>query len=146
MTLFKTDKQLDRCIRKWQKQLGLTHWTIVSNLCRYYEMPETDTAGLTMLCAERMEAAVFVLHPDDVASPVPFDQEVTVVHELVHIVFPFLSQKEHSVQAEQAIETVAKTLVELDAQKEFLLNYVKQKNKQDDSPSKKKGNSKPKKA
>jgi hypothetical protein len=95
-------------------------WDVYIKFCRGRDMSIPDVAGSCNWTLTKREASLRILDPIDYPDDVVVDQDVerTVVHELLHLHFaPFMEDYkpddlEH-IAKEQAIETIAKTLVNL---------------------------------
>jgi len=101
-------------LRYWRRALRLMDWDITLHVCRHFEMPER--LGECAVNATSREARIRILDPRDIspdATAVSRDVEVTLVHELLHVLFPQDEDGWCSTQQEQAIDTTARALVNL---------------------------------
>lgn len=101
----------------WQRVLRIQDWDVELQLQRHHEIGE----GLLGQCIRNdssRTAKVLLLDPRDLAPaglPSGRDLEVTLVHELLHVVFHCASSEtENRVAFEQAIDSTARALVRLD--------------------------------
>ena len=104
---------------KWQERLGLSHWEIALSITSEWNMPIKDTlAAITYnLAAEK--AIIDFLDPGDYReTPFRIDVEISLVHELLHILMAYIAApKEDSLEAvhmEAFIGRMARLLVEQD--------------------------------
>lgn len=103
-------------LKEWQERLGLTDWVIKLS-SDVHNMPEGDCCGHTDWNETVKAAHIFLLHPDEYGDRVvEYDQEKTLVHELLHIKFTFLHNMEHEdLQGRilhQLIDDLARILVD----------------------------------
>jgi hypothetical protein len=118
------DGELKVLCRKWQKLLRLQDWEID---CRFADSIEThDQTGKCRAFPDRRQAIVRILRPEGFDLTDEFtqafddgvDPEMSLVHELIHIPLEKLLNEdpgEHEkVMQEQAIESIARALLDLD--------------------------------
>lgn len=111
------EPQLRSLAKEWQKVLRLQDWDIHVFQKRVHSMP-SGTTGMFDGVATKRIASIFVLHPIDYPPDVigPYDEEQTLVHELLHAYFSTFwddCSKKHRVAMEQAIDGLAWALVNL---------------------------------
>lgn len=102
-------KDLEALLKYWQDRLGLSHWDITIKFCSYIELEEAE--GSCSPSPKRLLADIKVLDPKEyhkTDDDRPQDIEDTVVHELLHCLFPEL---EDNVQIEQAIVRLSRALL-----------------------------------
>lgn len=103
---------LERTLREYQQVLRLMDWKISVEIVPAKEIGKCF--GRTVIWETLKQAAVAICDPGTF-EPGPekasFDPEVTLVHELLHVQFGLRSTGK--LQFEQAIDSVAKGIVEL---------------------------------
>lgn len=107
-----TQKQLNKLMQVWQVRLGLQDWTLTVAIDP--KMNNTNTYGETEIRSRWKEGDILLRENDT-------HQEVTLVHELLHLKFPYLSLKYgnspgvdvYEEELELGIESLARTFVEL---------------------------------
>jgi|APSaa5957512622_1039677.scaffolds.fasta_scaffold13869_3 hypothetical protein len=111
-------------LRYWQERLRVQDWDVTLRVLRYHEMGE----GLLGQCFRNdasRTAEIRLLALEDVSgsvTPPGRDLEVTLVHELLHVLFHGASDEtENRIAFEQAIDATARALVELDRGASVLL-------------------------
>lgn len=113
MTLAK----LKRLGAQWQRTLRLEDWNVEFSFARKHQMPlkDRDIGGAATWCIGKKMAAIQVLAPIDYPETmVPQDQEVTLVHELLHLhLAPTEISEDRETEEEQAINAIAIALVAL---------------------------------
>ena len=110
-----TEQQLRELCTEWQDILRLRDWDIFLNVKRIFDMPDgcegrmSSTTSLKIATIDIMDEIDF-----NPASPVPLDQEKTLVHELLHVHFSQLHDEHDSpVHLEQATEMITAALIRL---------------------------------
>jgi hypothetical protein len=107
----------DRCTY-WQKVLRLQDWDVKVSLVRQWDVP--NSFGTCEPYLEKRIAKVKILDVVDDGDPdnfEDFDQERTLVHELLHIHFETFSAKPDTSKAvaqHQTIQVLSSALVKLD--------------------------------
>lgn len=107
----------DRCAY-WQKVLRLQDWDIRLSLVRQWDVP--SAFGTSQSHLDKKIAKVKILEVIDDGDPNDFeeyDQETTLVHELLHVHFAAFSVKddEHAEIAQhQVIQALSYALIKLD--------------------------------
>lgn len=123
-----TDYKLKAMLEQWQKRLRMQDWDIQISHKRWREMQgDSGTVpwGRAMFNRQHADAEIEILHPDDYEQCTDpnhckrthggDDIEVTVVHELLHIKFPGIQERDGkrcTDDEELAINQVANALVE----------------------------------
>ena len=104
----------------WQKALRLQDWDIDFKVVRLKEWlaagKTTYTAGCCSMNGQNAYVVVRILDPEDLADdvvPSYRDAEVTIVHELLHILIPVSASDGSDVHGERAINRIAEALVTL---------------------------------
>lgn len=109
-----TQKQLEKLKDKWAKRLKVRDWEIEVGFVDGFD--NIDAQGCTMLVPRHKHAEILL------NKEYAKDFEATLVHELLHVVFPYTSEEfcdidAHSVfgeEVEQGIEMLAQLLVKWD--------------------------------
>ena len=100
----------------WQRQLRLQDWDVTVRVVRWHEV-DGSPLGLCRVRWSTRDAEILLLDPQDYGpdrSGSDRDQELTLVHELLHIAFPGdRSDGSCSTTMEQAVEATARALVAL---------------------------------
>ena len=84
---YASNRDVEKWISKWQKKLDLPGWKIAGRVAKASEM-RADVLGQSDWNVDTKTATVLVLAGDEYdrySNDVYYDQELTVVHELVHI-------------------------------------------------------------
>ena len=112
------EPELQELCRKWQTILRLQDWDVEAVFVRQSELEDADARIFPTLA--RKEAKIKILDPIDFHgerlkdSGTPTNIEMLLVHELLHLHFePFWDNEEqkHELEMEQAIHSLAKSLV-----------------------------------
>lgn len=123
--IFTTQEQLDAALAKWQGILGLSDWKLIAKIVRAGEW-SGNCQGDILIVGSRLEAGIRLLDPLDWKSECwfPQDHEMTLVHELCHLIFhPYVREVDDAneelakrlyTQEEQAIRRLERALVMLD--------------------------------
>lgn len=106
-----------KTLRKWQKRLGLMDWNIrMYTNVRYHNMESEGAEGHVQYSEEHRTARIQILDPDHwTLADFSFDQEKTLVHELLHIKFSLLDESDNPIQnriVHQLIDDLARALVD----------------------------------
>lgn len=110
-----TEKQLQEKLKYWKKRLRLRDWTIDAHVYRLSEFSNTNRQGECQWVEESKTAQIKVLDPADFSHTILInDMEETLVHELLHLHFAPMNEDKYYMPIEQAIESIAKALVEID--------------------------------
>lgn len=115
-----TQEQLHQLCLEWQEVLRLQDWRVFLRVSRARELSGTDRQGECDWIQNRKEGYISLLDPVDYPPDacVPYDQELVLVHELLHLHFAsFWPDKGYDdpecIAMEQAIEFTAQALVAL---------------------------------
>jgi hypothetical protein len=105
-------------LKKWQKKLRLTDWTIkLNDKATYADFTLTDCVGEVSYVEATKTAVIRVLRPDLYGNQiVPFNLEKTLVHELLHLKFSLLDESGNDLQnriVHQLVEEFANILTEV---------------------------------
>lgn len=106
---------MDQTLKEWQTRLGLGDWTIklTANARR---LPDDSCCGYSDWSETGKCAHIYLLHPDEYGDRiVPYDEEKTLVHELLHLKFSLLDNQKDDLQnrvLHQLIDDISKALVE----------------------------------
>ena len=119
----------DRLFAKWIGRLKLTDWEIRWKIVHGDQLP-SDRSGSCDSSLMKKIASLKILHPDD-ADPGwldPYDFEVTIVHELLHLhLAPWALLFEEGDQAnlllEQTVHLLSSTFVAADRHNEHWENF-----------------------
>ncbi len=132
--------QAGKLFAMWIHRLRLNDWDIRWRVVRRDELP-TDRAGCCDSLAMKKIANIRVLHPDegDSAWLDPYDIELTIVHELLHLHFaPWALLFEEGDQAnlflEQTVHTLSSTLIAADRGNRHWRNFPELCGVQDPRP------------
>lgn len=105
-------------LKEWQKRLGLQDWRIklVDN-CKPDDMSISNCAGCTDWAESIKTARIEIVNPEYYGKRiVPFDYEIVLVHELLHLKLSFASNNEdYDLQyrvIHQIIDDLARALVD----------------------------------
>jgi hypothetical protein len=82
-----TEDELQALCEEWQQRLRLQDWTVFVRLLRQRDMPdENDQAHVHWVLTKR-NAKIAILDPIDYSPDcwTPQDQEISLVHELLHL-------------------------------------------------------------
>lgn len=115
--LFKDQTHLKERLAYWQKLLRLQDWDVIPKIVRREKMT-LGGQGECQWGLERKEATIRLIgpidYPDDCSREQ--DQELTLVHELLHLHFaPFSADGgSKEVAQEQVIQCIAQALVSLE--------------------------------
>lgn len=113
-----TQEELQALCGVWQRRLRLQDWIVEVQVVRARDMDTDGDHGNSLWNLTSRRAIIRLLDPIDYApdGQVPYDQEHTLVHELLHIYFALCDTKpdtpERTAQ-EQAIDSIAGALVAL---------------------------------
>ncbi|MCO7125105.1 hypothetical protein NIE88_04865 [Sporolactobacillus shoreicorticis] len=113
--LILTESNLQEKLKYWQERLRLRDWDITAKIVPLSKMDHRDEAGKCEWNLESRFALIYVLSLDDyqnVGSPMAYDMEQTLVHELLHLHFAPMDDDKYYMPIEQAIESISKALVE----------------------------------
>jgi hypothetical protein len=120
--IYESEDQLQQDLDYWQKVLRLQDWDVEVNVVRARDMTlENSAAAVTWVLPKRM-ASVTIMDPIDYPPGLmgEQDQEVSLVHELLHLHYaPFDETEKGSlpeVMLEQSIEAISRALVLLKRQ------------------------------
>lgn len=106
---------LETLLAEWQKTIRLQDWFVVVQFKRIYNLSSQDVLGECCWVLSKRSACISILDPNDYDPSIisKFDVESTLVHELLHLHFaPFAAIGEETYQHEQAIDAIAKGLVD----------------------------------
>ena len=109
-------------MRKWQKRLGLMDWRIrLYTNVNATDMSDHGFQGEAGWDEASKTAKIKILNPAQYGSRVvPFDEEETLVHELLHLKFALLDNSGNALQdriVHQLIDDLARALIEADRAK-----------------------------
>lgn len=106
-------KNLEKLTAKWQKILRLQDWDIQVSYGGSKELID-DLHGLCHSDQTYKKAAIIISDGSNIVTDlVKFDDELTLIHELLHLVFEPPNKKNQD-SYERAIEQTAAALVALD--------------------------------
>ena len=115
-----TEQELADLCREWQWRLGLAHWRMIVKSKRMHDMPMQDIEGYNCFNIATETAIIFILDPIDYVSDFPQDQEMTLVHELLHILMHYIvvpaEESPENPNLEATISRIARALVDLKRQ------------------------------
>lgn len=110
-----TQEELQALCAEWRR-LRLQDWDIVVRVKRQFDMARADAAGHCSCVVALKEAVISILDVVDWDPDIikPQDQEMYLVHELLHVHFSQMHDEYNSpVHVEQAIQKIAEALVAL---------------------------------
>jgi hypothetical protein len=110
-----TQQELDALVAEWQARLRLRDWIVEIEVVRGRDMSREECAG-ELWVSENLRCATISLRDelDYDESSRPFDPEMVIVHELLHLYTrPFGLPREgpKHIAEEQMIEAVSQALV-----------------------------------
>ncbi|MBU2701135.1 hypothetical protein Ga0466249_002249 [Sporomusaceae bacterium BoRhaA] len=117
MNILTLDQLRDLC-RKWQERLRLQHWDVVLSIVRQSDADMSGNLGSCRCTLSTALSIIKLLDPVDYVNDYyPYDMEMVLVHELLHLHFcPFDdcldSNDLKDIMLERAIEHIARALVE----------------------------------
>lgn len=114
---FQNDKELNDCLKEWQERLFLGDWIIKACLVDANELPEN--AGYNNWIFEKQTSFIQIarLTDDTKARMTKVFQEVTLVHELLHLKFGLVENVDSyegkfvEIHEHQLVEQMAKSLI-----------------------------------
>lgn len=114
---FQNDKELNDCLKEWQERLFLGDWIIKVCLVDVNELPEN--AGYNNWIFEKQTSFIQIarLTDDTKARMTKAFQEVTLVHELLHLKFGLVENVDSyegkfvEIHEHQLVEQMAKSLI-----------------------------------
>lgn len=111
-----SESELCTLCAEWQERLRLQHWTIAVGISSLESFEQEEAQGEIQFSIETGRALIKILDPEKYPeSPFKQDMEVSLVHELLHLMFAPFTPKEGTLQhsfMENSIETLAQVLVE----------------------------------
>jgi len=114
-----TQQELEKVCEKWKARLGLQNWTIKIRFVKSYSLAEGNQ-GEVAYVHSRQEAMIRIQDPGDYDpdSIEPQDVELSVVHELLEIVFGhFRIKKADQDESHQWLHNIAKALIKTERMK-----------------------------
>jgi hypothetical protein len=109
-------EELNQLLEYWKKELQLFDWEISVSISRHFDMFQPETSGGVTWNIRRKRASIKILDQFDYSiKEFEFDQEQTLVHELLHVKFAIIDNYEKTEEDiyEQIIDSLAVTLVKL---------------------------------
>ena len=116
---FKTQEELNECLKWWQSKLFLDSWIIKAKICEPCDFSVEGRAGENSMVFENKESMIRILDkkyfPDDAIAI--YCAEQVLIHELLHCKYNFLLNKGTfesvyvDVMEHQLLEEMAKTLI-----------------------------------
>ena len=107
-----------RCaLRKWQNILNLRDWQLNVKICTGGFDEESTHLAEVHSEAQNRRAVIHLRQPGTFQSEYKRDMELDLVHELVHVVFWWLSVEDNEAFAilnEQSIESTAQAFITID--------------------------------
>jgi hypothetical protein len=124
MSKWPSEADLNRYCERWQEMLRLQHWKLKVRYGRAREMVSDENGsiawGRCMVNENHLRAKMLILHPDDYEDDEGRqDIEVTIVHELLHVLMhPLRREAKYpdvpgDVAEEQVINVTSELLVDL---------------------------------
>jgi hypothetical protein len=125
--------QLERWVWEWQTVLSLQDWLVEIEYIRGHETEDSYWEGRCHIAIKLKRAKIELLDPVD-HLPVPrfpYDTEETIVHELLHLHFTSFQTNDWDsptgVAQEQAIELIARGLIDMKRRHEAMAKKMKGK-------------------
>lgn len=110
-----TESELCRLCAQWQERLKLQHWTIAVGIFSLESFERAEAQGEIQFSIDTGRALIKILDPEKYPeSPFKQDMEISLVHELLHLMFAPFTPKEGTLQhsfMENSIENLAQILV-----------------------------------
>ena len=114
---FQNDKELNDCLKEWQERLFLGDWIIKACLVDANELPEN--AGYNNWIFEKQVSFIQIARLTDDAKTrmTKVFQEVTLVHELLHLKFGLVENADSyegkfvEIHEHQLVEQMARSLI-----------------------------------
>lgn len=112
-----TEDELRQKCAEWQKIMGLQDWYVKAFVMRNRDMSASDKQGECEWNMPNKTAVIRLLDPIDRDQDIfiPYDMEITLVHELMHLhMCPFDNFSDSTLECkmlEQAVEATAHALV-----------------------------------
>jgi len=109
------ESEQQKKLKYWKDVLTLDQWDIVAKITRDKNMDLEKSQGTVSYRLCGLEALIKQMDPIDWESTdFSYDMEVSLVHELLHLVLaPMEVEDSHKVHEEQAINIIARALVGL---------------------------------
>ena len=115
---FTSQKELDSCLKWWQRKLGLENW-VISATCVKQKKLDPGSEGENLLSFDNRESIIRLMRYEDYSKKSKFRvcQEKVLVHELLHCIYcPIMPDKTYeakflSIMSHQQLEQMAKTLI-----------------------------------
>ena len=109
---------VNRCeilLRKWQKILRLQDWDIRLKVVRWNDIIE-EALGQHSSRLNTRDSLIKLRNPTDHPTnedfPNDFDEELTIVHELLHVkLVPLQVPRTYTIEQEQIVESLARILL-----------------------------------
>ena len=108
-----TQAGLKICLEMWQAILGLSDWHVTIRMGNLLECQHPTEGSTCTIAIESLPkfAEIIMIHPEQCAKGLlPNDMELSIVHELVHLIVPSIENEE---KLEVAVWQIAKALVTL---------------------------------
>lgn len=113
--MYLTKRGIARKLAEWKQELGI-EWDIEVRVVRADKLKGNH--GLVRMTEEKRMALILLLDPVD--APVdemrPYDMEITLVHELVHVMLAPFNGKPHDhkdIVSEQCVHSVSSAMVRM---------------------------------
>ena len=104
--IFDSEHEAQAKLQYWQRALRLTDWTVALKIARAWDL-SANTQGRCQWTLSRKEASIKILDSRDYEPGLcfPQDQEVTLVHELLHLHFAQVDTFEAGTPLDNALES-----------------------------------------
>lgn len=102
---------LQKLLSKWQRKLRLSDWDITISYGNYQDLGDLDSVGRTCFDTNNQIARVWILEPSLITNSSLSNIELTLIHELVHLVVDPAYDNTAQAFKEQAIEKLAKAVL-----------------------------------
>lgn len=113
-----TEDKLQVILKKWQKRLGLSDWSITVAFRDCRDMDNAQGATHLQPNAQNAEMRIMKIEDRQQTDQADSDIELDVVHELIHVrlwsIDPPSPDRTLDICREQAIDWIAKALIKSD--------------------------------
>lgn len=134
-------QELQELCSFWQKKLRLQDWKIVVKIARHNQI-DFESWARVEYCRSHKQATIYILDPTDdiyhrMVEEFPYDPEVSLVHELLHLHFESYdppANSEEFMQLEIGLNLISEALVQLRKSNPVLDSAIKIKAHQKNEP------------
>lgn len=115
---FKSQEQLDECLKWWQEKLFLTDWIIVAHICEPTDFSVEGRCGENCMLFENKACKIRILDKEHYGDRIiKYCAELILIHEILHCKYNFLvpngnyEGKYLDVMEHALLEQMAKSLI-----------------------------------